>query len=250
MSHKLNSAIAVIGIDIGMNSFHVVRERVSRPDRSHQCAREAACKSSCSVVLVDELHVGRCTASAMASASKSCEQLKRLALVVPSRAATRQAGAALPQSLPHRLASRHRSNAVAVPKECSGTRHYCLPFGQAFTNLGLILIQQAHEHLSGLDATATRDLNDGAARSVEDRGERNCRGATLPDLDRRTAERTRAQSRIAADENTYLAKLGRRIDRSRELSHLARQFSDADDLRFGGLIHGQTGQGPERYFRH
>jgi hypothetical protein len=75
----------------------------------------------------------------------------------PSRAATRQASAALPQSLPHRLASRHRSNAVAVPKESSGTRHYCLPFGQAFTNLGLILSNQAADDPSGLDPTSAHD---------------------------------------------------------------------------------------------
>src|SRR5689334_6832421 len=118
-----------------------------------------------------------------------------------------------PGSLPHRLASRHRSNAVAVPKECSGTRHYCLSFGQAFTNLGLIPSNQAADDPSGLDPTSAHDLNDGAARPIEQRRQRNCRGAALPNLDRRPAKRTGAQSRIAADEDTYLAKLRRRIDR-------------------------------------
>ena len=69
-----------------------------------------------------------------------------------------------PASLPSRLASRHRSNAIAVPKECPGTRNHRLAFGEAFTNLRLTLIQQADEHPSGLDSTTARDLNDGAAR--------------------------------------------------------------------------------------
>jgi hypothetical protein len=46
--------------------------------------------------------------------------------------------------------------------------------------------QSSRRRSAGLDPTSARDLNDGAARSVEQRRQRNCRGAALPNLDRRT----------------------------------------------------------------
>jgi hypothetical protein len=85
-------------------------------------------------------------------------------------------GCPRPASLPSRLVSGHGSNAFSVPKECSGTRNYRLPFGQAFTNLGLTLSNQPDDHPAGLDPTSAHDLNDGAARSVQHRRQRNCRG--------------------------------------------------------------------------
>ena len=49
-------------------------------------------------------------------------------------------------SLPsQKVGGGHGSNAVAVRKECSGTRNHRLPFGQAFTNLGLTLSNQADD---------------------------------------------------------------------------------------------------------
>ena len=109
MSQTSNTAIAVIGIDIGKNSFHVVghdargaivqvearlanvpscligmeacvgahhlstQSRIVMPvrcDTSRSRTRCSACRSSCSAVLVaTNFIVGRCTASATASAS-------------------------------------------------------------------------------------------------------------------------------------------------------------------------------------